>query len=283
MKNKSKIILLIGLLIMLTGCRFENEVTVRDISTDLESWCGEYRFSESSAQPDILMIMDYKMEIYEEEGDYYADIAMDGQTTLARAKAKVYGDEEWISLTFLEYLPDNIIGISSEKNDVLISFRRENEEIYTYWGDIKPMFYENEKSGKVYFTKEIDHIPEELQVWIGEYVFSEKSNSTDYPFEKLDYKLRIYKENNQFFAEVQVDEEQPYIREKAEVRGNKDEIRLLFLETLPGHVCELVNEEREDLLRLRKEDGEIYTIWSGIQPMLYENIESGEVYFRKVE
>ena len=69
MKNKSKAILLIGLLMLLTGCDFKNGEIVQERNMDLESWCGEYRFSESSAQPDILMMMDYKMEIYEEESE----------------------------------------------------------------------------------------------------------------------------------------------------------------------------------------------------------------------
>ena len=98
-------------------------------------------------------MMDYEIEIYKENDNYYAEIAMDGQTTLVRAKAKVDGEEEFISLRFLKYLPDHGVGLCSEINDVLISFKKENGDIYTYWGEIGPMLYINDESGNVYFEK----------------------------------------------------------------------------------------------------------------------------------
>jgi len=122
--------------------------------SNLDSWIGVYTFSESTdASEGPFMVMNYEIKIYKEE-QYYADIMIDGQTTLARAKAELHGDEEWIILTFLEYLPENIAGIYAEKNDVLISFRRDNQKLYTYWGEIVPMMYDNEESGEIYFQKE---------------------------------------------------------------------------------------------------------------------------------
>ena len=122
--------------------------------TDLDDWVGEYKFFESASEPNgPLIMMDYEIEIYKENDNYYAEIAMDGQTTLVRAKAKVDGEEEFISLRFLEYLPDHGVGLCSEINDVLISFKKENGDIYTYWGEIGPMLYKNDESGNVYFEK----------------------------------------------------------------------------------------------------------------------------------
>lgn len=123
--------------------------------TNLDNWVGEYKFFESASEPNgPLIMMDYVIEIYKKNDNYYAEIAIDGQTTLVRAKAKVDGDEDFISLRFLEYLPDHRVGLCSEINDVLISFKKENGDIYTYWGEILPMLYKNEESGNVYFEKD---------------------------------------------------------------------------------------------------------------------------------
>lgn len=163
MKNKEKksknklqycfgiIVVLVVFICIIIGCNNYEKFLLKE--NDLDSWIGVYEFSESANEPEgPFMIMNYEIKIYKEEY-YYADIIIDGQTTLARAKAEIYGNEEWISLTFLEYLPENIIGIYAKKNDVLISFRKDNQEIYTYWGKIEPMLYDNEESGKIYFQK----------------------------------------------------------------------------------------------------------------------------------
>ena len=33
-------------------------------------------------------------------------------------------------------------------------FRKEESDVYTYWGEIKPMLYENEDSVEIYFQLE---------------------------------------------------------------------------------------------------------------------------------
>ncbi|MBD5540465.1 MAG: hypothetical protein HDR00_04615 [Lachnospiraceae bacterium] len=251
-------------------------------NTALEAWVGEYKFDEGASGPPP-MVMEYEIEIYEEEGRYFAEIEQMGQTTAVSAKAEISGNEDEICLLFREYLPDHVIGLNCEKGDIVLKFAKENGELHTYWGEMGPMLYEHEESGRIYFVKEADHIPEELSAWLGEYTFSEISTDSECTFERLDYRIRIYQENDQFFAEVQVDEEKPYIREKADVRGNKDEIRLLLIETLPGHACEFIYEERSILLKLKNENGKILTEWGMILPMGHEYWESGKVYFEKVE
>ena len=124
------------------------------ISIDLDNWVGEYKFFESASEPNgPIIMMNYEIEIYKKDDNYYAEIAIDGQTTLVRAKAKVEGNEDFIKLSFLQYLPNHRVGLCSEINDLLISFKKENEDIYTYWGEIGPMLYKNEESGNVYFEK----------------------------------------------------------------------------------------------------------------------------------
>lgn len=118
---------------------------------NLDSWIGYYEFSEGASDPP--MGMDYEIRIYEEEGEYYADLYQGGQTTMVRARAKVYGDNEWISLIFEEYLQDHNIGLNCKGNCVLLSFRCEEEDIYTYWGETEPLLYDDEYCGEIYFKK----------------------------------------------------------------------------------------------------------------------------------
>ena len=73
-----------------------------NFNDNLDKWVGEYKIFESASEPNGPLIMiDYEIEIYKENDNYYAEIAMDGQTALVRAKAKVDGEEEFISLRFL--------------------------------------------------------------------------------------------------------------------------------------------------------------------------------------
>ena len=68
------------------------------------------------------MVMSYEIEIYEEEGKYFAEIEQIGQTTMAYIKAEVRGNKDEIYLLFNEYLPDNVWGPLCEEGDILIKF-----------------------------------------------------------------------------------------------------------------------------------------------------------------
>lgn len=250
-------------------------------NTALAAWVGEYEFEEStSGSPP--MGMAYEIEIYEEEGRYFAEIEKMGQTTMASAKAEVDGDENEISLLFKEYLPDHVIGLKCDKGDVVLRFVRQNEELYTYWEKMQPLLYENEESGRIYFVKEADNDPEELSRWLGEYIFSEISDDQEFKVGRLDYRIKVYQENNHFFAEVLVNKEKTRIKVKAEVRGDGEKICLFLAETLPGHTCSSINKEGSILLKLRRNGGKIYTDWGEIVPVLEENQEYGKKYFEKV-
>lgn len=156
-----KCILLLTSLIF-TGCakngtdayenNIENEVSE---NSSLDSWMGSYKYMESYSGEDTpFMFMSYEISIYKEEGNYYAEISIDGQTTMAHARARVYGSENWISMVFEDYYPDHLVGgFLNHGNSVLISLQKEEEEILTYWGEITPMLHENEPSGKCYFEK----------------------------------------------------------------------------------------------------------------------------------
>lgn len=151
--------LAIGLLIAVfifffnKGCETDIPKSKED---GLLSWTGNYVFSESSSEVGFApMVMDYSINIYSIDNIFYANIEIVGQSTWAVIKAKVYGNKEWISLVFLEDLQDNKT-FAGKPNDVLLSFRKEETDILTYWGKIEPMLYENEVSGNLYFTNILD-------------------------------------------------------------------------------------------------------------------------------
>lgn len=119
-------------------------------SQPLESWIGDYTFSEF-APPNQNMF--YRISIYKENDDYYAEINIDGFQTIRRLQAKVIGDESSIKLIFNKYLPENLMEPYVE-GDILLSFEKRNSHLYTFWGKIQPILENNTKSGDEYFKVE---------------------------------------------------------------------------------------------------------------------------------
>ena len=122
---------------------------------NLEQWVGKYSFWEY-VPPDIgsPKMMDYLIDIYNENGDYYANITIDGWQTMDRWKAQVAGDSKFIELSFYEYLPGSFVSeyMPIDVGTILICFERKDSDMLTYWGRLKPiLLVENEASGKVYF------------------------------------------------------------------------------------------------------------------------------------
>jgi len=117
---------------------------------DLQSWAGAYKFTEY-APPDENMF--YRVSILEENGEYYGDIYIDGFQTLTRIRTKVLGDAESITLSFLEYLPENTFE-SFIEGDILLSFKKKDSKLYTFWGEIQPLIPENAESRKICFELE---------------------------------------------------------------------------------------------------------------------------------
>jgi len=117
----------------------------------LESWVGNYSFSEY-APPNQNMF--YSISIFEENNKYLANISVNGFQTMERIQAEVTGDEDSIELIFSKYLPDNMMELY-QKGDVLLSFKREDSIIYTYWNKMGPMLLDNKSPGP-YFSKVTD-------------------------------------------------------------------------------------------------------------------------------
>jgi hypothetical protein len=142
MKKKISLIIIIAVVFVLAGFSAYNIF----INSSLESWIGDYTFSES-ATPNINMY--YQISVYKNNNNYYAAINIDGFQTMARLLATVSGDNNSIKLIFNKYLPDNFLG-SYNKGDILLSFQKNNSKLYTIWGEIQPILLSNNKSGGIY-------------------------------------------------------------------------------------------------------------------------------------
>jgi len=126
--------------VLLSGCFWQ--------TNDLDRWSGEYEFYEF-APPNINML--YTINIYKENGNYFAKVNIDGFQTMTRVTARIEGDSEVIYLIFESYLPDNLYELFSE-DDVMLSFKMEDAVMLTEWMALRPLLLENESPNKVYFT-----------------------------------------------------------------------------------------------------------------------------------
>ena len=134
------------ILCLLAGCSSKQEQT--DL---LKGWVGDYAFFDAFQVPDgPCMTLDYKLTIYEEAGKYYADMDAYGWMTDDHLRAKVYGNDEWISLVFDKELEGN--HLKPKDDTLLMSFRKDKTDIYTYWAHYKPSVG-NPNVGSVCFSK----------------------------------------------------------------------------------------------------------------------------------
>ena len=122
----------------------------------LKGWVGAYLFEEVSPQdPDMMTAtaMEHKIEIYEENGEYFATINIDGFQTMENVKAKVSGDQKSIDLIFDEYLPDSIEYEYGryEQGDILLSLERGDSKLITHWGEMTPKLTQNSPATGEYF------------------------------------------------------------------------------------------------------------------------------------
>ncbi|HEX9061042.1 MAG TPA: DUF5991 domain-containing protein [Clostridia bacterium] len=110
--------------------------------------------------------------------------------------------------------------------------------------------------------------------WIGAYKFSEFAP----PDENMFYAISIYKDNESYYAKINIDGFQTIKRMLTKVSGDKDSIKLTFVKYLPDNAMEPY-KVGDILLTLEKRNSEVYTTWGKIEPLLKENAKPG-VYFR---
>ena len=89
---------------------------------DLSCCIGTYEYDETFVRDNEEVSWHYLITIYKEKGDFFANIKMEDKTSPINIQAKIYGNEEWISLVLLKYLEKSItLSSDSMVNDVLIS------------------------------------------------------------------------------------------------------------------------------------------------------------------
>ena len=124
----------------------------------LEEWIGTYKFLESTphaAASDFFDTWSYSIEIYREKGEYYAALEFNGHMLWIEGRAKVCGNEERIDLIFEQYSPGDVSSTAYfDEGDLLLSFEKEGEKLFTFWGEMKPALLQNESDGNIYFIKE---------------------------------------------------------------------------------------------------------------------------------
>jgi hypothetical protein len=141
--------------LFLAGCSAGASESRNDI------WIGSYEFHEIAqlaVDPELWItpVWSYSIELYESGQHLYADIKIDGHSTLKRIRAKALPEGDDILFEFYEYIIDEdgnrTIFKKHEKGDVLLRFQRQGDDIITVWGTTQPQLTENEFPG-IYFVK----------------------------------------------------------------------------------------------------------------------------------
>jgi hypothetical protein len=286
--------------------------------SDLSIWIGTYTFEEVYWRERlgnyIELPIPYEMTIYEENGYYFADIKRDEPTLPypTEIKSQVYGSEEWISLVAVEH-DHYILSPLSAFDNVLLSLRRDNAGIYTYWGHLTPIEEEYKLSNKTHFkrdTGELDSINKyecDLSSWLGVYVFGEVLDERYMFYSGTEYlsTVTIYEENGDYFGIVErTTYADPIKIEEIEERfgsgsreifvtpttlqtkafGSEEWISLTLLENL-NKLDDYDAYDRVDdvLLSFRREKNDVYTYWGDFRAKSIDNIQSNKVYFEKAE
>lgn len=237
-----------------TNCPVQNTET--EVKNNLDNWIGQYAFDEAYSEEGYApMFMDYDINIYKENDQYYADVVVNGQMTGINLKARLYGSDEWVSLVIEKYNPEHVTGLSKMENTVLLSLERQGEDL---------------PASGIYFEKVTEEetvqtgSPKEtngLEAWVGNYAFSEEpGKSTE---ELRDYDITIYEEDGQYYADLKISGGGIGIDVKAKPFGNDEWISLVLIGYNPGHKSGLETMENGVLLSLRKQGEDIYTYWGG--------------------
>ena len=240
---------------------------------NLDTWLGTYTFDEVSGgeNDEPFMFMDYDVNIYKEDGRYYADVVVNGQFTGVNVKTNVYGNTEWVSFVLKEYNLDHVVGLSNCENDVLFSMRKCEDNVYTYWGIQEPLLPQNRPSGCIYFeqtesnnTESMENSAEgnDLNAWIGTYSFTEESE-TDGVLQKTQYLLNIYNEDGQCYGDMITNGLDTDMEVKLKIYGDEQWISLVLSEIKSEDTEKLEDKKEMVLFSLGKQDEQVYTYWGG--------------------
>ena len=116
-----------------------------------------------------------------------------------------------------------------------------------------------------------------LDSWLGMYQFYEFSE----PNINMLYKIEIFKDNSKYFANIIIDGFQTSERIKAIVLKQDNAVEIIFKEYLQDNAFKQY-KQGDLLLKLLNNNSEILTEWGELKPILRENSESGNIYFRLI-
>lgn len=116
-----------------------------------KEWIGEYEFIEQALDGNIIK---YSIKIYEDSwSDTYADILITQENNnIMQIVADANIENDTVTFIFYGYLQD-IANTSFKDEEILLSLKKMDYELLTYWGAIKPQLDENSVDGQVYFKK----------------------------------------------------------------------------------------------------------------------------------
>ena len=115
-------------------------------ASGLDSWIGKYIFEENPEEGSLWI---HTVTVYRNNGEYYAEINVDGRQTQICLLAKVTGNGSAIRLVFEKHLPDNMFD-SYTPGQVLLSFAMQGPALLTEWGKLTPVATEFEAIGEYY-------------------------------------------------------------------------------------------------------------------------------------
>ena len=119
--------------------------------TDMTAWIGTYSFDEF-VSPNIAL--QYRIEVFDLDNRYFANISIDGFQTLTRIRSTVVAKGGAIYFQFDSYLPEHKFQ-TFENGERLLTLKYDEQDLITEWGKISPVLPENEQEGG-YFLKFID-------------------------------------------------------------------------------------------------------------------------------
>lgn len=182
-----------------------------ELSHDMHSWVGEYIYVETFPHNsgELSYVIGITITIYEQDGDYYAQINGDGWFLETRSLAKVTGDEDSIDIIFLGNAVDDPLYERNiqryEYGEELVHFERlESGEINTEWKSLRDQhpfsFWVDAEEGisGIYFAK-VDRHEDDIDEQAAIEMVCEKVRTMDFAANQP--QMELTPEENRMYLE----------------------------------------------------------------------------------
>ena len=116
--------------VLLGGCAQQPEEPADPLAGWVGTYCYDWEMEDPNGLPPVFGW--YEVTVYEEEGEYRAQVLGMGRMLALQAEARVTGNEEMILFCCtakVESFPPRL-----EDGDVLFRLRREGDQLLTRWG-----------------------------------------------------------------------------------------------------------------------------------------------------